>query len=132
MPEAFFRQNGDFIFTVLFTTICWLSATLLTSPTKRETLVAFYERVKPDGWWRPFRKGQRGNRQVPYLFVSWLSGVLMVYGVLFFIGYLILEDWWLFYTWLAAAVVGFCAALGNGPGRHALIQPSCRDYRNQP
>ena len=107
LPETFFEQNGAFIFTVLFTTVAWLTATLLTSPTDTNVLQAFYERVKPGGWWRPFRKDGRSESKMAFLFTSWLSGVVMVYSILFFIGYWILEFWNLFWLNLSLAIVSF-------------------------
>lgn len=109
VSEEFYRQNGDFIFTVIFTTICWLMVTFLTSPTDWKTLQKFYQRVRPAGWWRPFKDGGKYNRDLPYLFVSWISGVLMVYGILFFIGYWILEEWHLFWPWLLVSGASFVA-----------------------
>src|SRR5690606_38414389 len=99
VPDTFYTNNGDFLFTVLFTTICWLTATFMTSPTDEHTLKAFYERVKPGGFWRFYRGEENNNRLTPFLFVSWLSGVLTVYSVLFFTGYFILEEWSLFFIW---------------------------------
>ena len=49
----------------------------------------------------------QNDRELPFLFVAWLSGVVMVYGVLFFIGYGIFQEWTLFFTWLIAATAGF-------------------------
>src|SRR5690606_22581640 len=37
VPDTFYTNNGDFLFTVLFTTICWLTATFMTSPTDEPT-----------------------------------------------------------------------------------------------
>ncbi|MEM9023282.1 MAG: sodium:solute symporter family protein, partial [Bacteroidota bacterium] len=39
---GFTKHNGPFLFTVGFTTICWLTVTAITAPTARETLLAFY------------------------------------------------------------------------------------------
>ena len=107
LPESFFEQNGAFIFTVVFTTLAWLVATVLTSPTDMEVLEAFYKCVRPGGWWRPFARLKTGESNMRYLFISWLSGVVMVYSILFFIGYWILEFWNLFWINLSVAVVSF-------------------------
>ncbi len=107
LPEEFFRQNGAFIFTVVFTTVAWLIATMMTSPTDRDVLQSFYERVKPGGWWRPFRQEGDKDKSMKFLFLCWITGVLMVYAVLFFIGYFIFEEWHLFWPWLAVGVLSF-------------------------
>jgi len=109
LPQEFFRQNGSFIFTVVFTTIAWLTATFITTPTDSQTLEKFYHRVKPGGWWRPFRQEGEESQSLRYLFVCWLSGVIMVYSVLFFIGYWIFEEWALFWPWLIAGFISFLA-----------------------
>jgi SSS family solute:Na+ symporter len=107
LPETFFLQNGAFIFTVVFTTLAWLTATVLTSPTDMTVLEAFYKRVRPGGWWRPFKDLKTEDSNLVYLFISWLSGVVMVYSILFFIGYWILEFWNLFWINLVTATIGF-------------------------
>ncbi len=107
LPETFFAQNGVFIFTVLFTTVGWLAVTFLTSPTDSAVLENFYKRVKPGGWWRPFQTEKIKDQKFPYLFFSWLAAVLMVYGILFFVGYWIFEEWQLFGIWLGVAVLSF-------------------------
>lgn len=107
LPEEFFVQNGEFIFTVVFTTICWVITAFVSKPTSAEILKSFYERVKPGGFWGDYKESSADNKQIPFLFISWLSGVLMVYGILFFIGYGIFQEWVLFWTWLALASLGF-------------------------
>lgn len=100
MPESFFRNNGVFIFTALFTTIIWLIVTFVTAPTNSATLKAFYERVKPGGWWRGIDTSQERS-QFSFLFISWFSGVSLVYSALFVMGYLIFANWSSMFIWLA-------------------------------
>ncbi len=107
VSEEFYMHRGDFIFTVVFTTVCWLATVFVSSPTHPHTLQAFYQRVKPGGFWGPYKSSSENDRQLPFLFIAWLSGVVMVYGVLFFIGYGIFQEWNLFFGWLAAATFGF-------------------------
>jgi Na+/proline symporter len=106
VPQEFFVQNGEFIFTVVFTTVCWMATVFVTSPTHPHTLQTFYQRVKPGGFWGPYKQAGESNRHLPFLGIAWLSGVVMVYGVLFFIGYGIFKEWTLFFTWLIAAAAG--------------------------
>lgn len=107
LPESFFHNNGDFIFTVVFTTVVWLAVTFLTRPTKPETLQAFYNRIRPGGWWGKFKRSDNEDQNIPYLFMSWLFGVLFVYAVLFTLGFWIFEEWSKLYIWLPLMVVGF-------------------------
>lgn len=107
LPDSFFEQNGDFLFTVVFTTIAWIIATLVTKPTDRNILLSFYERVKPGGWWKGIQPTNESNKGLNYLFLCWISGVLMVYSVLFLLGYLIFKEWMPFAQWTAAFIASF-------------------------
>ena len=80
---------------VSFTTIVWLVVTFLTKPTDSETLIKFFERIHPGGWWKPIAE------QLPHvkqdsgygkLIIDWIAGVILVYNVLFGLGKLILGD----------------------------------------
>ncbi len=107
LPEAFFEQNGEFIFTVIFTTVAWLLTAYISKPTDSKVLQSFYHRVKPGGVWAKYKTAGDPEENFSYLFVCWLSGVVMVYGVLFFIGYAILAEWQLFWIWFATAGLSF-------------------------
>jgi Na+/proline symporter len=78
---GFYAQNGDFIAIVLFTTATWLLVTFLTKPTDRATLQAFWQRIRPGGWWAPIRPaGEKARGGGHYRLISWLAAVLMVYA----------------------------------------------------
>lgn len=83
--ETFVNNNGAFLFTVAFTTVCWVVATYLTPKTNLEVLHQFHKKVKPKGNWRVI--DQKGDYNMGYLFANWLSGVVFVYGALFSAGY---------------------------------------------
>tara|TARA_R110002050_G_scaffold110013_2_gene221909 strand:+ start:17596 stop:19383 length:1788 start_codon:yes stop_codon:yes gene_type:complete len=105
LPESFFVNNGDFMFTVLFTSIIWIVVTFSTAPTDTKVLQAFYERIKPGGAWGPFKKaGEKGQSLSP-LFFSWIFGVIMVYSILFGSGKLIFQEWTASIIWSAAALI---------------------------
>jgi solute:Na+ symporter, SSS family len=92
---------------VAWTTICWLTATLLTAPESDAHLVAFYRRTRPEGpgWARiAALAGERQSSLAPQ-FVGWFAGVVLVYAVLFFIGHVLLG------SLMVAAV---CAAAAAG------------------
>src|SRR5690606_7836883 len=93
------------------TTAGWLLVTFLTPPADRETLVAFYEQIRPMG---PGWKAVVGDREplegesMAASFLCWLLGVAAVYGFVFGTGYLLYG----FFIWgllLVAIAVG-CAA----------------------
>jgi hypothetical protein len=81
-----------FFYTVLFTTICWLIITLLTSPSDKNQLIRFWNRVQPGGWWPDrFKSGHiEKTAEYRYLFIAWILSVVMTYALLFTIGKLIL------------------------------------------
>ena len=93
-------QPRDFawimIITVLVTTCVWLAVTFLTQPESKETLMAFYRRTHPSAaGWRPIAKlvpevkpstGGLAN------LVDWIAGCLLIYGILFGTGKLLLKD----------------------------------------
>ena len=75
------------LITVAVTTIVWVAATYLTSPTDRATLVEFYRLVRPAGpGWEPVR-AEAGVGPSPdsitQSLLGWVLGCLMVYAALF-------------------------------------------------
>lgn len=84
----------SFLFTVGFSTVCWLAVTFLTPSTNTKTLQAFYNKVKPEGNWKPFKDATIDQKSNIYpLLICWLSSVLMTYCILFFIGSLIFKNY---------------------------------------
>lgn len=75
------------VWSVGFTTLVWLAVTLLTPPTERATLVAFYRRVHPSGpGWAEVR-AEAGAVETPddlrREFAGWICGIAFVYSALF-------------------------------------------------
>lgn len=85
--------------TVVIATLVWLGATFATAPEPRETLVAFYERVRPPGpGWAPIAalSGTAASAPVERLapgFVNWLLGIAVVYSTLFGLGEILFGNW---------------------------------------
>lgn len=79
----------NFLFTVGFSTISWLLVTFLTKSTNEKHLLEFYEKVQPDGWWKPFERYKKFESNLKPLLYCWLSSIGVVYSFLFFIGDLI-------------------------------------------
>lgn len=92
------------------TTLCWLAVTLLTPPTARHTLQAFYDRI------RPFSPGWRGAvRTVPDAeerssiaasLLAWPLGCLTVWTALFGTGSLLYGRLAGAAAWFATSVLG--------------------------
>jgi Na+/proline symporter len=84
------------IATTAITTVVWLAVTFMTNPEPRETLQAFYVRVRPDGkGWRQIaleanRPGETG--ELARNGVRWLLGVVLVYSIMFATGSLLFGD----------------------------------------
>ncbi|MAY83980.1 MAG: sodium:proline symporter [Flavobacteriales bacterium] len=82
----------NFLFTVGFSSICWIAATFITKPEPKEHLQKFYDKVEPAGWWKPYK--QEGKRQAMLpLIIAWISAIIMAYALLFLIGDLIFGNW---------------------------------------
>jgi Na+/proline symporter len=79
--------------TVSVTTIVWLAVTFLTKPEPKETLLAFYRRVRPSAaLWGPIAKEAADivpQRDGLFNLMDWLLGVAMIYMFLFGAGKII-------------------------------------------
>ncbi len=84
------------IITVSITTVIWLTATFLTPAEPREVLVAFYRRTRPSlAGWKPIAKLAPDVRPVSDLgrnAMDWVAGLVLIYGVLFGTGKLLLHE----------------------------------------
>ncbi len=105
LPDAFYQQNGDFIGTVVFTTLVWLLVTFLTKPTDSTLLREFYLKIRPQGFWKPFRSEAEPKSSTGALFGAWLSGVLLVYSTLFALGAWIFNEYQEAFIWSGLLVV---------------------------
>ena len=84
------------IVTVSITTAVWLAVTFLTKPESTDTLVAFYRRTHPSATgWRPVAKlapEVRPSKDGAANLIDWISGCVLIYGILFGVGKLLLKD----------------------------------------
>lgn len=88
---------NSFFITVGITTISWITVTILTKPTADHILKSFYVRVRPAGAWQRIRLSlgmeKEKDLNIPSLIICWISSIAMMYGILFFIGYVIFRQW---------------------------------------
>src|SRR5690349_7309709 len=97
--------------TVGITTIVWLVTTYLTAPEPKEKLIAFYERVRPEGpgWTNVAAEAghaaSHAEGRLSLQFANWILGVALIYGTLFGIGKLIFKEWLAGAVFLLVAVV---------------------------
>ena len=83
------------LYSVAFTTICWLVAAFVTPPSPREHLIAFYKKVHPAGpGWDRIRREAGVSLSEAVLHgdhmgkaaLGWISGCLTIWSSLFAIG----------------------------------------------
>ena len=102
--QAGFKMDSDdprsfawiMIITVGITTAAWLAVTLLTPPEPTDVLTAFYRKTRPSAaGWRPIAAlvpdVKPVNDLLPNL-VDWIAGLVLIYGVLFGTGKLLLHE----------------------------------------
>ena len=86
-----FDEAYTIIFTTLFTTVSWISVTLLTPPEPEEILLNFYKKVKPLGnGWSKVTNSSNGSI-LPSLFNVFL-GLITIQGFLFGTGKILLQE----------------------------------------
>jgi Na+/proline symporter len=97
--------------TVGVTTVVWLVTTYLTAPEPKEKLIAFYERVRPEGpgWTRIAAQAghaaAHARGRLSLQFANWILGVALIYGTLFGIGKLIFKEWLAGALFLLVAII---------------------------
>ncbi len=85
------------LLTTAGTSVVWLVVTLLTRPESETVLLSFYRRVHPSiyGWRHIAAQAPElpPVRDAAANTLGWLMGCTLVYGCLFGIGKLVLQDW---------------------------------------
>ena len=90
-----FEDWEKMVYGAVLTTIIWVAATFLTKPTNEDTLISFYQKIRPGGnGWNPIiekakAKGiviKKGNARFPLQILSFLVGTTTVYAALFATG----------------------------------------------
>src|SRR5438093_499614 len=100
------------LITVAVTTAVWLAVTFLTRPESDATLVAFYRRTRPSrAGWGPvaaLAPDVRPSADGLANLIDWIAGCVLVYGALFGVGKLLLQET------LAGLVLLVVAAVAGG------------------
>ncbi|NIM89983.1 MAG: sodium:proline symporter [Candidatus Aminicenantes bacterium] len=100
--QTFFQQLGfqtspwgvNIICIVLFTTSAWITVTLLTPPDRKEKLKAFYEKVRPGGFWSVAAEDKGKLKSLGFHpFLGWFLSILVILFFLQGIGKLIFMHW---------------------------------------
>ena len=108
------KQHMELLIGIGITTFAWLLVTLLTKPTDKNKLIAFYNLIRPYGFgWSGFVKRHKiinmhhsGDSAMKDLLLVFL-GVIMVYFALFGIGYVIYNQVTLGFIMLTLSIVSF-------------------------
>jgi Na+/proline symporter len=97
------------LLTITTTTLVWVITAMVTQPTDRAVLLAFYRKVRPGGpGWASIRAETglpASPDSLPQAFLAWMFGCLMVYGALFGAGSLIFGHPTTAAFWIAVFVV---------------------------
>ena len=98
--------------TVAISTVVWVTVTFVTKPEPRETLHAFYRRVRPGGpgWEAVSGELGYGREKIPggaLAWTNWIAGITAVYTTLFGTGKLIFGELGLALVYFVIAAVAF-------------------------
>jgi Na+/proline symporter len=98
------------IITVGITTVVWLATTFLTSPESNDVLTAFFRRTRPSGMgWAPIARlapEVKPARDGLANLLCWIAGCVLIYGVLFGVGKLLLHETGIGLVLLACGIAG--------------------------
>jgi Na+/proline symporter len=98
------------LITVGITTVVWLSTTFLTKPEPQDLLVSFYRRTRPSFFgWQPIARlapDVKPSRDGLSNLLDWISGCVLIYGVLFGVGKLLLKETGIGLVLLALGLLG--------------------------
>ena len=101
------------LITVGVTTAVWLTATFVTAPESDATLANFYRRVRPSPFgWKPVMRLAPDvpvSHDLGWNLFDWLCGCVLVYGTLFGIGKIILQEVGTGAAFLTVAVIAGAA-----------------------
>lgn len=105
-----FKFELQLVFIVFASVISWLTVTFLTKPEPQETLLAFYRKVQPGGFWGPIRPLVTATLPpvARSIVPNFLAGLALVWGFMFFIGNALFGYWaWASVTLLMSILGGW-------------------------
>lgn len=91
LSQEMIDNRIPFFITVGLTTIIWLTTTFLTKPTDINILEGFYNKIKPDGNWKPFHHSNSKN--IITTGITWITSIIFTYSFLFLTGKIIFKEW---------------------------------------
>jgi len=90
---SFLHQTENLYLLVLLSVSITVIITFLAPKTDNYTLIKFYQKIKPIGFWGQFSPTNREKSHFFYLIFGWLMGVVGIYSGLFGIGYIIFQNY---------------------------------------
>jgi solute:Na+ symporter, SSS family len=112
--------------TAALTAAIWIPVMFLTSPERPEKLDAFYRRVRPGGiGWRVVRErtGVPQAQSLSHDVLRVLAALMILFGLMFFIGGLVLLRWDAVGGWGIVAILGYLWLRWLGPQPEAPPVP---------
>jgi len=108
---SFVNEDYHFPISVFATTIVWLVVTFMTPPEEDEVLIKFVKKIKPGGpGWKAYNRhaGTEKSKawQVPFGILAMIGGCMLVYGMLFFVGSILYEQYQMSLVYLISASIG--------------------------
>ncbi|MBN1418783.1 MAG: hypothetical protein JXP34_08395 [Planctomycetes bacterium] len=125
------RMESDVDYVVVLssmalTCLLWIAVALLTEPEPKDTLLDFYRRARPPGWWGPIAREASGSAPGPRpiltgLGIAALGAAAVAAGTIAFSA-LYIARWWIAAGFAAVAVLaglafrrGYRGRLGSAP-----------------
>ncbi len=109
-PGGALISEGRLVMVVLFSLACALVATLVAPKPDAETLLPFYRKVRPSGWWGPVARlapEVAPTRNGGVITLGVLGGLALVYGSMLGLGLVLLARY-------AEGALAFGAAVAGG------------------
>lgn len=116
VPKGTLEGHEELILGVVITTIGWIAVTYMTRPTNEKTLIDFYKLIQPHAnGWQPIIKSGKAKGELtkievttgklPNELLGMFSGIFLVYGALFTIGYGLYGQYTLMFIGLGISLV---------------------------
>jgi Na+/proline symporter len=118
-----FSTDGQLIFTVIVTTVCWVATAYLGPQTDKQTLIDFYKKVQPFGpGWRAIHlisgvsdeeaAAWKKTDNIPLAMLGWVTGTVLIWSALFTVGNFLYGRWNYGFGLLAISVVSGAVLIG--------------------
>ncbi len=112
LDEGYMPGHHKLLYNIGITTVVWLIVTFVTRPTENDKLVSFYNKIKPysPGWSAVIKSNELSVTKDRFgsKLLAIVLGIILVYGSLFGVGYMIYgETFNSFIALLSATLAGF-------------------------